>query len=119
MFSIFKHYSSHVIVPLDSTIHEAYIIRCLCKGIQTNDACYITAAFHSLCIAIEQLTQQKATSDILLDKLIPIIQHKCHPKHLQRALHSVSVNLDGDGNGATGYSMCLFQSAIYYGELVK
>ena len=111
MHPIFKKYNLSEIVPLDSTIHEAYILKCLKKAVQTKDACYITAAFHSLCIAIEQQNHQKATSDMLLDKLIPIIQHKCYGKRLCSALNSVEVNLDGDANGATGYGMCLFHSA--------
>ena len=111
MCSIFYKYHPSKIIPLDSTIHEAYILRCLKKSVQSKDACYITSAFHSLCIAIEQSTQQKACSDMLLDKLIPIIQYKCHAKCLHETLEKVNVNLDGDANGATGYSMCLFQSA--------
>lgn len=112
MYSIFKKYTPREIVPLDSTIHEAYILRCLKKSVQTRDACYITSAFHSLCIAIERLTHREATTDSLLDKLIPILQSKCHLQRLCKALNRTKTNLDGDANGATGFSMCLFQSAI-------
>ena len=115
MHSIFKTYTPREIVPLDSTVHESYIIKCLKKSVQTKDACYITSALHSLCIAIERLTQKKATSDMLLDTLIPILQSKCNVQCLRKALQSVQVNLDGDANGATGYSMCLFQSATMEG----
>lgn len=107
---IFKTYSLNKIVPVDSSIQESYIIRCLKNAIQSKDAVYLTSALISLTISLE-FAKQHVSADVLLDILVPILHTKCNLSTLTTLLERVNCSLQGDANGATGYSLCLFQSA--------
>ena len=108
---VFAHFSHRQIVPIDSTINEEYIIRCIYRAVTTKDASFLTSALQSLSMAMTHHRRPETNADALLDTLIPILHTKCNTPQLQKALRYVQTNLDGDEVGATGFSMCVFQSA--------
>lgn len=112
MSRYFISFSPGQIVPFDSTINEEYIIRCLHRAVKYQDGAYLTSALKSLSVAIQHNLHKEINTDTLLDYLIPILQNKCRQKQLLKALRTVRVDLDGDANGATGFSRCLFHSAV-------
>ena len=109
--AIFADFTPRQIVPIDSTINEAYVIRCIYRTVTTRDASFLTSALQSLSVAMKHHQHLETNTDTLLDTLIPIIHTKCNPSKLHLALRYVQTNLDGDTNGATGFSMCIFRSA--------
>lgn len=109
--AIFANFTPRQIVPVDSTINEPYVIRCIYRAVTTRDASFLTSALQSLSVAMKHHRHLETNADTLLDTLIPIIHTKCNPSKLHTALQYVQTNLDGDAIGATGFSMCLFQSA--------
>jgi hypothetical protein len=111
MLHYFISFSPDQIVPLDSTMNEKYVLRCLHRAIIHRDASYLTSALDSLSVAIQMNLQKEVNTDTLLDCLIPILHSKCQQTGLHNALQKVSVHLDGDANGATGFSKCIFESA--------
>lgn len=110
---VFADFAPRQIVPVDSTINEAYVLRCIYRAVTTKDASFLTSALQSLSMAMthHRHPDTETNADTLLDTLIPIIHTKCNPPKLQSALRYVKTNLDGDEVGASGFSMCIFQSA--------
>lgn len=108
----FISFSPSQIVPFDSTINEKYIICCLQRAVKYQDGAYLTSALKSLSVAIQHNLRKEINTDTLLDYLIPMLQNKCRQKQLLKALGTVRIDLDGDANGATGFSRCLFYSAV-------
>lgn len=116
---IFRTFSKTHIVPVDTTIHEQYLLRCITKAIRTTDAGYLTSALISLTIAHERCGYQQVSTDDLLDALVSVFATKCNMTEVHNLFQNLPFYLDNDENGATGYSLCIFQSAALVAYKMK
>ena len=107
---LFKSFSLREVVPIDSTVHESYILRCLQNAVKTKDASYLNSALMSISISL-QLHNITICTEMLLDVLTDILHSKCNNDVIYSQLQNIDDTLDGDQNGATGFSLCVFQSA--------
>lgn len=109
---IFTFFSPCKIVPIDSTLNEVYVLRCLQRSVNKADPSFLTSALQALAFAVQHFYSVKdVTADVLLDTLVPVIHTKCHATKLHRALLRLQESLYDDSNGVTGFSLCIFQSA--------
>ena len=109
---IFTSFSPRQIVPIDSTLNEVYVLRCLQRSVKQADPAFLTSALHAVAFAVQHYYAVKdVTADVLLDTLVPVIHTKCRPTKLQRALLRLQETIHDDANGVTGFSLCIFHSA--------
>ena len=112
---IFVDVASNQVVPVDSTINEPYIIRCIYRAMHQQEATFLTSALQSLTFALQHnhhCVGADTNVDTLLEWLVPIIHTKCNPSKLRKALQCLytSVN-ENELKGGIGYSMIVFESA--------
>ena len=111
---IFISVASNQVVPVDSTINEPYVIRCIYRALHQRDPTFLISAMQSLAVAMQHNYQRKITEtnlDAQLDLLVPIIHTKCHPDKLRKALQCLYTSIDEEElKGMIGYSMTVFES---------
>ena len=134
---IFRRFHPRVIVPVDSTISEPFVLRCLKNTVcsprrkwynpwhSTGSPEYLTFALKSLLAAqqCDRTTHNEhailSNSDTLLDLLIPIIHHKCDVPSLQYKLRhcamkgSCNPSCGTELHGEDKFSLCTVLAATH------
>ena len=125
---IFRRYSSRVIVPLDSTIAEPLVLRCLAKASKlpqvTNtcqDISHASIALDTFLFATQgtiiaqqqsQLTQMPIQNSInddnLKDTLIPILYYKCNLDALNAMMDRLDKQYYEQSKGESQWGFCVF-----------
>jgi len=132
--SIFRRYSSRVIVPVDSTIAEPFVLRCLAKAAKTLTV-YRQETHHSIAldpflfatqgtIIAQQHSRVQSHSqsslayiqdglndDDLKDTLIPILYHKCNLDTLNAMMDRLDKLYYEQSEGESQWGFCVFWSS--------
>lgn len=130
---VLRTYSCRVVVPVDSTVAEAYVLRCLTKALTPpHRAEHLTFALRAIVSAqacsrlLHRSAAPGAASDDLLDMLVPILYYKCRPNVLRKRWDQIGGALLGtsgateanvthgeDAHGEDAFSACTWQAATH------
>lgn len=127
--SIFRRYSPRVIVPVDSTIAEPFVLRCLAKAAtvyrQETDHSIaldpflfatqgtIIAQQHSRVQSLQRSSplaqiQDGLNDDDLKDTLIPMLYHKCNLDALNAMMDRLDKLYYEQSEGESQWGFCVF-----------
>lgn len=113
--SVFKNHAVDQIVPINSNLHETYVMRSLAKGLHRYDADYIVASLQMLSTALQ--THHGCThvpADVLLDAFIPMIRRHCRLSYLRKRVEAIANSgLFTDGS-EQAYACCIVSSAVHF-----
>lgn len=127
--SIFRRYSSRVIVPVDSTIAEPFVLRCLAKAAKNAKTATVYRQETDHSIALDPflfatrgtiIAQQHSSlahiqdginDDDLKDTLIPILYHKCNLDTLNAMMNRLDKLYYEQSEGESQWGFCVFWSS--------
>ena len=116
---IFRRFSPRVIVPVDSTIAEPFVLRCLAKACQRQPQHVSMGldpflfATHGTIIAQQQqlLREHPLNDDDLKDTLIPILYHKCNLNALNAVMDRLDEQFYEHSEGESQWGFSVFWSS--------
>ena len=115
---IFVRRKNYAIVPLNSNLHEASVIRILCRACERSDAEYLVAMLQCVVTALrEGHGVNKASSDDMLEVLVSIFSSHVVNKSL--ALSIASIHKSTRAGGEEDFACCTILQALHTLELLQ
>ena len=106
----FRVRKPYKIVPIDSSLCEAPLIRTLARGLKNNDPDYLVACLRILVTASTHHTSKVPSTELLLDNLVSLLRRHCHFKRVYKRIHSMKVHAGSEQD----YAYCLFASTLTF-----
>ena len=111
----FHRRTQHHIVPVDSTLHEASVMRTLAQGLRRRDADYLVAALKSLTVALQvHHDVEVVPADALLDALVPMVRRHCRLDAVRARLKEMVESGAVSPGSEQDYACCLVDSAAVF-----